>query len=172
MPDEVILQTPRLTLRVPENGDAPQILELYNQADFINNIRDKNMRTIAEVETEIQETILPHFQEHGFCLYVMDFEQDRCIGLCGLIKRPELEYPDLGYATLSGFQNLGLTTEACQGVVNHARTRLGIDKLAAIVNPDNMASITVLNKAGFGFVDGIQMEENGPLLKYFELSLN
>ena len=172
MADQVILRTSRLTLRVPDMADAEPLLELYNQRDFIDNIRDKNIRTIAEAEEEINNLILPHFKEHGFCLYAMDYQSYRCVGLCGIIKRPELEHPDLGYATLADFQRLGLTTEACQGVVRHAQENLGLNTLAAIVNPDNMASITVLNRAGFGFVDGMQLEENGPLLKYFELSLS
>ena len=171
MADHVILETARLVLRVPDKSDAEQLLALYNQADFINNIRDKNIRTIAESEEEIENLILPHFEEHGFCLYAMDYDEQRCIGLCGLIKRPELALPDLGYATLSGFQGQGLTTEACQAIVAYAKNTLGLTKVAAIVNPDNMASIVVLNRTGFGFIDGIQMEENGPLLKYFELRL-
>ena len=171
MPDAVVLETARMTLRVPDKADAQALLSLYNQDDFIDNIRDKNIRTVAEAEEEIEKLILPHYKEHGFCLYAMDYDGHRCIGLTGLVKRPELDLPDLGYATRSEFQGLGLTTEACRGVVLYAGKTLGLKKLAAIVNPDNMASITVLNKSGFAFVDGFQMEENGPLLKYFELNL-
>ena len=171
MSDIVVLNTDRMTLRVPDKADAPALLNLYNQTDFIDNIRDKNIRTVAEAEDEVENLILPHYQEHGFCLYAMDYNEHRCIGLAGLIKRPELAVPDLGYATRSEFQGLGLTTEACRAVVIHAGKSLGLRKLAAIVNPDNMASITVLNKSGFAFVDGMQLEENGPLLKYFELNM-
>ena len=171
MPSDTLLKTTRLSLRVPDKSDASALLSLFNQPDFIDNIRDKNIRTIADAEAEIENVIHEHYQAHGFCLYAMDYADTACVGLCGLIKRPELAYPDIGFATRTEFQNLGLTTEACIAIVSHATEQLGLLKLAAIANPDNMASITVLNKAGFGFVDGMQLEEDGPILKYFELSL-
>lgn len=170
MADKIITRTERLTLRLPDKSDAASLLQLYNQADFIANIRDKNIRTLEQATEEIEKLILPHYEKHSFCLYAMDYEDERCVGLCGLVKRPELDLPDLGYATRSDFQGLGLTTEACRAVVEHSRDSLGLKTLAAIVNPDNMASITVLNNAGFGFVDGMQLEEDGPMLKYFELA--
>ena len=167
---DLALSTARLTLRKPTPADAPQLLRLFNQADFIANIRDKNIRTEEQAIEEINNVILNHYDEHGFCLMSMDTADEQCIGMCGLVKRPALDIPDIGFAILSEFQNHGYVTEASFAVLEHGFNELGLEKLAAIVNPDNMASISVITKLGMPFIKGIQIEENEPRLKYFELT--
>jgi RimJ/RimL family protein N-acetyltransferase len=169
---EPVFSTRRMTLRLPRISDAPQLLSLVNQADFIANIRDKNIHTIEDAEHEITDVMLGHYREHGFCLYAMDLGNEPMIGLCGLIKRPELAIPDIGFAIRSEFQNKGLVTEAGVAVLQHAFVDLKLATIAAIVRPDNLASISVIDKLGMRFVDGIQLYDNEPRLKYFELSAN
>jgi len=166
--DPYLIKSTRLSLRVPDEEDAQALLALLNQEDFILNIRDKEIRTIAQAKQNIIDEILPHFKAHGFCLYAMDTDQDRFIGLCGLIKRPELDIPDIGYALRTEFQNKGYVTEAGKAVRDYAFNQLTLDKFAAICNPENLASIAVLNKIGMRFVKGFHMESDNKMLKYFE----
>lgn len=167
---EPTLTTKRLTLRIPSPADAPQLLKLFNQADFIANIRDKNIRTEAQAVSEIENVIHTHYRDNGFCLMSMDTTDDKCIGMCGLVKRPALAIPDIGFAILSAHQNKGYVTEASRAVLAHGFNDLDLDTIAAIVNPDNMASISVITKLGMPFIKGIQLDEGEPQVKYFELT--
>lgn len=164
-----LLSTQRLTLRHVTLQDADKLLELYNQPDFINNIRDKGLRTIEQVEQDIQNTLLPHYQTHGYGLYAMDTADAACIGLCGLVKRPELEIADIGFAMRSRFQGQGYVTEACRAILEDSFKRLDLERLAAIVRPDNLASIHVIHAIDMTYIKAFQLEADGPLLKYFEL---
>ena len=164
------IKTQRLNLRLAVASDAPNMLKLFNQADFIANIRDKKLRSVAEVEKEINGLMKKHQEDHGFSMYVMDTSDTACIGLCGLVKRDELDIPDIGFAILSDYQGMGYVKEAGQAVLNHGFNTLNLDKIAAIVKPDNMPSIAVINSLGLGFVKGFQLKPEEPNLKYFELS--
>ena len=167
MPD-IITHTNRITLRLPENKDAPEMIKLFNQQDFIDNIRDKDIKTIAAAEHEVQ-VMHKHQREHGFSLYMMDTDSETAIGVCGLVKRPELDIPDIGFAIRTEFQNQGFVTEAGKAVLKHSFEQLNLKTIAAIAKPDNLPSIAVINKMGFDFIDGIQLNDHEPQLKYFEL---
>ena len=167
---ETTITTRRLTLRIPCKADAPQLLKLFNQADFIANIRDKNIRTQAQAVEEIDHVIHTHFIDNGFCLMSIDTTEVKCIGMCGLVKRPALAVPDIGFALLSEHQNKGYVTEASRAVLSYGFNELKLSSIAAIVNPDNMASIAVITKLGMPFIKGIQLDEGEPQVKYFELT--
>ena len=67
-----IIQTQRLTLRLPDKNDAAMFLELFNQQDFLRFIGDKEVKTIQQAEAYIEERFLGMYQAHGFCLYVVE----------------------------------------------------------------------------------------------------
>ena len=59
---------------------------------------------------------------------------------------------DLGYAFLPAFHGLGFATEAAAATLDHARSVLGFERVAAIVSPANVESIRVLERLGMSFV--------------------
>ena len=164
------ITTQRIVLRQPELKDAAQLLKLFNQADFIDNIRDKNIRTIADAEQEVEQNISSHFERFGFSMMSMDVKEQSCIGMCGLIKRDELEVPDIGFAILSEYQNNGLVSEAATAIIRFGFNELKLKRIGAIVKPDNMASIRVITKLGLSFVKGIRLTPEDNLVKYFEIT--
>ena len=164
------IKTARLLLRKPILSDAAAYLQLYNEPCFIRNIRDKNLRTIEDVENDLKTTFENHFQEHGYGLLSMVLPDGTCIGQCGLVKRPELEIPEIGFAILSDYQNQGYVSEAAEAVLDYAFTDLGINKLGGLVKPDNMASISILTKLRMSFVKGFKLVNEEPQVKYFELT--
>jgi ribosomal-protein-alanine N-acetyltransferase len=73
------------------------------------------------------------------------------VGVAGVLPpEPELgAEPEVGYMLASAFHGRGLATEAVRALVEDALERPGITGLAAIVDAPNVASIRVLEKAGF-----------------------
>ena len=153
-----ILETERLVLREVELADAPFLLELLNTTGFIQNIGDRGVRTEAEARDYIETRVLDSYRTHGFGMWlVVQTSGSRSVGLAGLVKRDGLETPDVGYAFLPSAWGLGYAQEAAAGVLRHARTALGIPKLAAITSPENYASMAVLRKIGFAYQGLIQL---------------
>lgn len=145
-----IVETDRLIIRVISLADADMILELLNQQSFIENISDKGVRTFQQACEFIESGPLAMQKTLGFSMYCCQLKSTaELIGLCGLIKREGVEQPEIGFSFIDKFRGLGLGFEAALAIMNYANTKLAINPLQAIANPNNNVSISLLEKLGF-----------------------
>lgn len=164
---EMILETERLRLRKLLVDDAEFIFRLLNEPSFIQNIGDKGVRTIDDARLYILNGPMASYQKFGFGLWLVETKDSaEPVGICGLLKRDQLEDIDIGYALLPRFFGKGYAVESVSGVMDYAKT-LGFSRVVAIVNADNQSSIRVLEKVGFEFEKMIGLSENAPELKLF-----
>jgi ribosomal-protein-alanine N-acetyltransferase len=152
----MVLKTERLVLRELILADAALILELLNEQAFIEFIGDKGVRDLAGAENYLREGPLASYAKHGFGLWCVTLKDGTPLGMCGLLKRDFLNHPDLGYALLARFTGRGYAHEAAAAVMQHARGHLKLTNLHAITAIGNPASIKLLGKLGFAFVEFIQ----------------
>ncbi|CAE6944229.1 Acetyltransferase (GNAT) domain [Vibrio sp. B1FLJ16] len=166
------LNTERLTLRLVSVDDALFILELYNHPDFYRFVGDKQIRTQEEAKRYIQDNMLRMQELKGVSLLVVETKQDqRPIGICGLVKRDTLTEFDIGYGYLPGAYGKGYALEAARAVVEFARVDMKIDNLFAISSNDNNRSINLLKKLGFEFERVEQTYDNGRTLELYSVVL-
>lgn len=168
----VVSTTPRLTLNEFTHADAPFILELVNNAGWLRYIGDRNVHSIDDAIAYLDNGPLKSYAENGFGLWRVDLRNTgEPIGMCGLIKRPDLDGPDIGFAFLEEFQGQGYGSEASQATISLVRDRLRLPELLAIVQSDNEGSIALLKKNGFLYdkvvISGAKMEP----LQLYRLSL-
>jgi RimJ/RimL family protein N-acetyltransferase len=148
----IVLETERLILRHFNTDDAPFILTLLNEPAFLRYIGDKKVRTLDDARQYILNGPRASYERHGFGLCQVELKHAHApIGMCGLLKRDELPDPDIGFAFLPDYRNKGFAFEAAAAVLKDARERLKLNRILAIVNPDNDASIKLLQKLGFTF---------------------
>lgn len=163
-----VLETKRLVLRHMEESDAEFILGLLNEPSFLRYIGDKAVRTLDDARKYIVTGPRASYQEHGFGLYLTERREDLTpMGICGLVKRPGLEAPDIGFAFLPAYWSLGFATEAAAAVIAHGRRVLGLPQIVAITSMDNEASAKVLAKLGLVPSKVIRLVEGGPEVKLF-----
>lgn len=148
-----LLTTERLVIRelTLADADADFILQLLNDPTFIDNIVDKGVRTADDARAYLRDGPLASYAHHGFGLWAVTLPGGTPIGICGLIRRDGLDGVDLGYANLPEHCGRGYAVEAAAAVAAHARDAFGLDRLLAIVNRDNLRSIRLLEKLGFGY---------------------
>ncbi len=145
-----IINTERLLLRLITSDDAAFYLALVNDPSFIDNIRDKGIRTLEAAQQDILAGPLASQEKNGFSLYVVERKEDGlAMGLFGLVKRESLKNVDLGYAFLPQFTGAGYAREAATATLQYAHVHLGLDKLAAITSPANASSNKLLQNLGF-----------------------
>lgn len=165
---EYILETERLFLRRIESDDAGFILRLLNDPSFIRYIGDKKVRSIEDAENYILTGPAASYERHGFGLWLVGLkETGEPLGMCGLLKREELEDVDIGYAFLPAFRSMGYAAEAAEGVIGFARARLGLGRIVAITLPGNQSSIRVLEKNGFRFERIVRLTDDGDELSLY-----
>lgn len=147
-----VIATERLVLRWLTGDDAPFILELTNDPDWLRFIGDRGIRTLDDARRYIETGPREMYTRLGFGLYAVERRDGGPpIGICGLIGRDWLESPDLGFAFLPAYRGMGYAREAAAATLDHARHALGIDRVLAIVSPGNADSIRLLKGLGMRF---------------------
>lgn len=162
------LSTPRLTLRRLDEADAPFILELLNDPDWLRHIGDRGVRTLDDARGYINDGPLAMHARYGFGLDAVTLRGDGTpIGLCGLLRREELEDPDLGFAFLPAHRGRGLAREAALATLAHAAQALGLRRIVAITAPGNAASIRLLESLGFRFERTLRLHDDAEELRLY-----
>jgi RimJ/RimL family protein N-acetyltransferase len=168
----VVLETERLVLRHLAADDAPFIVELLNDPDWLRFIGDRGVRTAAQGAAYIESGPARMYARHGFGLYLTELRDGGApIGLCGLVKRDFLEDVDLGFAFLPRFRGAGYAREAAAAVLRYAGSALGLRRVAAITTADNERSAQLLGALGFRFERMVAYEGDGEPLRLFARSL-
>ncbi|MEU8316082.1 GNAT family N-acetyltransferase [Micromonospora sp. NPDC048887] len=73
---------------------------------------------------------------------------------------------ECGYHLRAGVQGRGFATEAAAACRDHARCRLGVDRLVAIIHPDNAPSKRVAERIGLSFERATTSESGDPAHVY------
>ncbi len=144
-----MIRTARLELREIVADDAAFIAVLLNQPSFVRFIGDRGVRNEEDARRYIRDGPVASYRAHGFGLYLVQLTDTRTpIGICGLLKRAELDDPDIGFAVSEPFQGSGYAFEAAAAVIAHSRDNLDIGRIGAITLAENVASINLLQKLG------------------------
>jgi len=156
----IVCETARLRLRHLLDCDAPFILELLNEPDFIRNIGDREVRTLEDARRYIQHGPMVSYSQHGFGLFLVELrDSGRPVGICGLLKRDYLQDVDVGFALRESYRGKGYAFEAAQAAMRHGREDLGISRIVAITSPENRASMNVLRKLGLEFERSVRIPD-------------
>jgi RimJ/RimL family protein N-acetyltransferase len=152
------LTTPRLTLRR---------FALMNSPGWLRFIGDRGVRDAAGAVRYLEQAVWASYATHGFGLYLAARRDDgTSVGACGLLRRDYLADVDVGFAFLPEFTGCGYASESAARVAAHARVDCGCTHLAGLVQPDNPASIRVLEKIGLRFVAPFTLPNGATLLLY------
>jgi RimJ/RimL family protein N-acetyltransferase len=115
---------------------------------------------------------LASYAKHGFGLWAVTLKDGTPVGMAGLLQRDFLPHPDLGYALLARFHGQGYAHEAATAVLRYASEKFGLTTVHALTAFKNPASVHLLGKLGFDFVDFIQQPGYAEPSRLFTLSLS
>ena len=165
-------ETDRLILRPMTAEDAEFILELLNEPSFIRNIGDRKVRSVEDAQGYISNGPVASYARNGFGLYLVELkESHEAMGMCGLIRRNTLNDVDIGYAFLPRYWSKGYAFEAAMAMKQYAQDELGLNRLVAIVDPENLSSIRLLEKLGMKFERMVRLAGEEIELKLFSIHL-
>jgi [ribosomal protein S5]-alanine N-acetyltransferase len=167
-----VLETERLILRQFTPHDAEFIFEQLNDPAWIQNIGNRNIRTMDDARAYIINGPRASYEKNGFGLWLIILkETGESIGMCGLIRRDGLEDVDIGYALLPKFWSKGYAVEAARATKDYAKNVIGLKRIVAIVDPANESSIRVLEKIGLRYEKMIRLSADDIELKLFGVEL-
>ncbi len=169
----MLVETNRLQLSKITLEDAPFILELMNSPHWLKYIGDRNVRTVAQAEDYLKERTLKSYDTHGFGFYKIQLKDEslKSIGTCGLVKRDELEYVDIGFSLLPNYEGKGYGFEASSEIIKLAKDQFKLKKITAITLPTNANSIKLLEKLGLSYEKRVKPFEDDEELLLFAKTL-
>lgn len=154
------LETTRLRLRLFTLDDLQVMHQLNTDPDVIK-YADDPARDIEETRQRLEEGPLCDYEKYGYGRFAVELkETGKVIGFCGIKYLPEIDLPEVGYRYLKEYWGGGIGTEAATACVEFAREDLQIEKLIALIIPENIASIRVAEKLGMS---------KGPLIHIYGL---
>ena len=162
---KTIVETERLRLRKFTFDDTAFIIALLNSPGWIEFIGDRNIKTKAEAIVYLENGPLKIYKNHGFGLWMAELKHDKTpIGMCGILKRDTLDFPDLGFCFLPEYFGKGYAYESAAAAIQIARKSFHIETICAITLAYNTASIKLLEKLGLQFISPISLPDNDDTL--------
>ncbi len=157
-------KTDRLMHRAMTIDDAAAFYALNSHPEVMRYTGEPPLRSVDEARDVI--AAYPDFDTHGFGRWGCVLKDTGAlIGFCGLKYLDELGEVDVGFRFLPEYWGRGLATEACRACVDFGFERMGLKRIIALVLPENLASIRVLEKVGMRF-DGEVGYEGIVALRY------
>jgi len=154
------LETARLRLRLFTHDDLQIMFKLNSDPEVIK-YADTPVRDMEEVRERLEQGPLFDYEKYGYGRFAVELkETGKVIGFCGIKYLPEIDLPEVGYRYLKEYWGRGIGTEAAKACVEFAREDLKIEKLIALIIPENIASIKVAEKLGMS---------RGPLIHIYDV---
>lgn len=88
------------------------------------------------------------------------------IGFCGLVYAPGSSQPEIIYAFGQPWWGQGYASEIVPAMLDYGATACGLTRILATIDPLNLASCRVAEKAGMRFV-GLEPEPDGQIIRVY-----
>jgi ribosomal-protein-alanine N-acetyltransferase len=162
------IETDRLRLRSFTMGDLDDLHLIFGDAEVMKHITGGKARSRAETKTGLRRTI-EGWAARGFGFWAVSVkEQNTVLGYCGymlLDGTPEIE---IAYGIARAHWGKGFATEAARACLRYGFEEMKLDRIVAVVNPQNVSSQRVLGKLGMRHTGNAHHYDAD--LMYYEIS--
>jgi [ribosomal protein S5]-alanine N-acetyltransferase len=148
------LRTPRLVLRQLRLADAPSLHVAMADKLHMRWWSSAEHKNVAETEAYISWNA-GEDEEH-LCWAITE-RDDQALGWVILMPRREAVH-EVGYILRPDYAGRGLAREAVWAAVGYGFSTLGLRRIMADIDPENMASIRLVENLGFKF-EGLLRDE-------------
>lgn len=155
-----ILSTKRCIVREFAMRDLDNLFELYSLpgiSDYVEPLYP------YEQEKRYEENYIQNiYKLYGFGMWlVYKKETGRLIGRAGIEYREPCEEGEveMGYLLAPDVREQGIATEVCSAILSYAKEELCMKRVLCKVDPENIASLRLLQKLGFEKVEDRKIEE-------------
>ena len=164
----LFIETDRLLIRPFTMDDIEPAYNMNLDADVNKYTGDGGVVSKKEIERRIIEDVLGDYGKHGYGRLAVELKsENKFIGFTGLKYLDDMDEVDLGYRFMKKYWRKGIATESAQACVNFGFETLRLNRIIAMVLPNNVNSIRVLEKLNFEYEKDII--EDDQLAKIYSL---
>lgn len=146
-----LLSTERLTLREIVLSDAAALFEIHGNATAMRWFGTDPLTTVEQAE-KLVETFAGWRKtpNPGIRWAMVDRGTNQLIGTCGLFKwNRDWKSCYLGYELSPVRQGSGFMNEALSAILPWGFEHMSLNRIEALIHPDNRASIRLVERLGF-----------------------
>lgn len=156
-----ILESERCIVREGTEKDVEGILGIYEDIEDFSLTRPFDTLEEGRKYMRDYREIVYRFYEYG--LWVVEEKRSGAlIGVAGLENQifQKEEYLALGYVIKREWRGQGYAEEVCRNILAYGKTEFGLEELHCFVEPENEASIRLVEKLDF-CREGTTVQEKG-----------
>lgn len=166
------LETRRLVLEQIGLKHEAGVHRLHNDPFVVNAMFDGVFATSEQTE-ERMRVFIEQWEQLGFGYWAVyekrdDGEHPRFVGRSGLKYLDDTDRVELGHCYVSDAAGRGIAPEAGLEVIRFGLEVAKLDKVVAVVRPENRRAIKAVEKVGFRYIDD-RIHYN-KLMRYFEVT--
>lgn len=145
-----VLETERLILRDMKDEDAADFFTLRSDENVMKYIARPRAKTTEDALALIHRIRNTIQANDGINWGITLKNEDKIVGSVGLVRFKKENYrAELGYLLSPHLQRKGIMSEAIHAVLNYGFKVIGLHSVEAIIDPENIASASILLKNNF-----------------------
>ena len=154
------LETENLKIRPYEAKDLSAFFQFMLCPEVTNYLNFTAEQTTPLGATALLDTTLKSYatSEPLFALVIVHKQSNIFIGSCGFSPLDEARNCECFYALLPEYRGKGFATEAMTKLLDYGFRKLGINRVVAHINRDNIPSLKVIRKLGFHFQETVEFK--------------
>lgn len=162
------IESARLRLRGFSPEDLDALCQVFGDPEVMKYISGGKPRT-REATREGLLNSIEGWRERGFGLWaVVEKATGKTIGYCGLIFLEDTPEIEVAYGLARSAWGKGFAAEAARASLGYGFKELKLERVVAVVNPENLASRRVLEKLGMKYTKNVR--HYGEDLMYYEIA--
>jgi ribosomal-protein-alanine N-acetyltransferase len=143
-----MLNSSQIVLRQVTDIDAYDIVEI----SYYDGIQARNPDEAIEMQKKINQD---YYQGNSIHWGIMDAQSSKLVGTCGYYRSFVNNTGELGYVLKPSFEGRGYMNNALKKVIEFGINTIGLQKIIAITEKNNIKSQNVLKKLNF-FQEAVQ----------------
>lgn len=159
-----ILETDNLLVRETTVEDVDSFYRIYEEPSItyhMENLFEDRDEEIAYTKDYIEKV----YAFYGYGMWtVLEKESGQVIGRAGISWRAGYDLPELGFVIGVPWQGQGYAFEVCSAILEYAKEELMMERVQALVQPENEKSLRLCERLGFAVCGETELDDGRHLL--------
>ncbi|MGG1572569.1 GNAT family N-acetyltransferase [Fictibacillus sp. NRS-1165] len=145
-----VIETERLILREVTTEDAKDLFIYLSDQEVVKHMGLEPYQTIEGTGAEIKWYQSIYEEGTGIRWGITLKDSGRVIGSCGFLNRhPKHFRTEIGFELSKDYWGKGIAGEALEAVVEYGFQHFQLERIEALIEPENLASQRLVEKQGF-----------------------
>ena len=161
-----VLETDRLIIRYLQPEDLDEFYKICGDPEIMRYVGDGQPISREQTQRWLEKS-QENYRKYGFGCFGVVAKDDGClIGYCGLVNPTFDGEAEIIYAFKKQYWGKGLASEAAKAMLDFGFKQCALRRVIATIDPDNHASIKIVEKWGMEYQEQRIDEHNLPEVVY------